>query len=258
MPVPRSRFRAFARLLAIVAFAGMHPPALAAEAESPRASDAKGPSASELVRKYVEANGGVSNVRDLESIAASGTSFGRDGEATPIRVIRKRPDKLKMIFDLGDRRRAVVYNSGEAWEELQFRGRVKVEPINGERRASLARSSSFELTLREHWRDRETELEALGKETVDGRETYRLVARLPGGEEAHYWLDANHYQEVRIRRENGGAVTVDYSDYVRIGGVYVAKRSVRRIDGEVVSRLEFDSVRGDVGVFDSFFKRPEE
>src|SRR6266436_6942570 len=76
------------------------------------------------------------------------------------------------------------------------------------------------------WKAKESTLEYLGREDVDGTSAYKIKVTRKNGDVNFVYLDPDHFLEIRIltqRIEQGALVEVetDFGDYEKVNGVFV-------------------------------------
>ena len=222
------------------------------------------PSVAELYQCYVRENGGLANLRSLRTLIIKGRKVEENGATRRIAIYRKRPDKLRFKVWLDNARVETVYNGGEARRivaPLRTGGEPKVKELSADEAAALAGDTRLEGPF---FRVRGSfgAVEVAGREEVRGRPAFRLQLGPELDLPYHtIWLDEAHCQEVKLARTlpagpDGETVEQEiyFSDFRKVAGVYGAREVAYYSDGALTQKLELESVRANVGLFDSYFE----
>lgn len=220
------------------------------------------PTVSDLQAAHVEQNGGLSTIRALKSLAVYGEIVGEDGGAMEFKLYRKRPNFYRIDIQR-PQMKVITAHDGENTQR-------KLEAAGGEHRTvelseaeveAIEISSEFDGPFFQLYGQVEW-LEVLGMAEVDGAPAYELsVSPEAGSPYDRIWLDAENYQEVKVRvRASEGAEseerqTMLFSDFSKLRGVWVAGKIRREVGDQPVVTITIDRVRPNVGLFNSFFER---
>ncbi len=221
------------------------------------------PSSVELYQRYLQNNGGRSNIQALTTIVASGTLTTKEGEVHEFKVYKKRPDKMRLRVNYTDHVTETIYNGARAWVETETNaGTRSVQDLGGEALVSLANESAIEgafFSLGGHYES----IKPVAYEEVRGELAIRIEVD-PGlgvGYET-IWLSAEHYQEVKMQRtihRDGSTIPlveeVFMSDFDKVDGVYFAKSVESRVNGVAQHTVRIEQIRSNVGIFDSYFDK---
>ena len=224
------------------------------------------PSVAELYRCYISENGGLVNIRALQTLIVKGRLEKAGGETRRIAIYRKRPDKLRFKVWFDDVLLETIHKGGEIRRLLTpLEGDLEPKEIavSPEEVASLAGDARLEGPFFMARGNFEA-IQVVAREEVRGWPAFRL--RLAPEIDVPYhtiWLDEANCQEIKLARtlpggEEGETVEqeVYFSGFEKVGGVYTAREVDYFVDGEFAQRLEVVSVRANVGLFDSYFELP--
>lgn len=219
------------------------------------------PSPRELAERYLQANGGRSNIESVQTVVLDTRLVYADGTVSPVKIYRKRPNRLRMIREQEGVDVVTVYDGIHAERRYEVDGVLRqVDPV--ERPAqieAIRRAARFGSPFLQVLDAGATfAVEAIEKEGA--LVAYRL--RLDPGNATDYreiWLDAGHYQEVSIfpdaaSVQRDGITRVNYLEFMRQSGVRYPKRIEYLADGDLVYRAEVRELRNNVGLFDQFFE----
>lgn len=188
--------------------------------------DQKAPSLDELVAKNVEAKGGADALRALKSLRSTGKMIVNEGQLELAYVeTKKRPGEVRAEFTLQGMTAVQAYDGKEGWKISPFQGRKDPEKLSDDDVKPLLEDAEIDGPLVD-WKAKESTLEYLGREDVDGTSAYKIKVVRKNGDVNFVYLDPDHFLEIRIltQRVRHGAqeeVEEDIGDYEKIGGVFV-------------------------------------
>jgi len=186
----------------------------------------KSPTLDELVAKNIEAKGGADALRALQSLKSTGKLIVNEGQLQLAYVeIKKRPGEVRSEFTLQGMTAVQAYDGKEGWKISPFQGRKDPEKISIDEAKPLIEEAEIDGPLVD-WKAKESTIEYLGREDVDGTSAYKIKVVRKNGDVSFVYLDPDHFLEIRIltQRIQHGAqeeVETDISDYEKIGGVFV-------------------------------------
>lgn len=130
------------------------------------------PTGEQVLARYVEATGGRAAYEKLHTRIASGTmELASMGIKGPFTMWQSEPDRIYAEFDLAGLGKIQTGSNGEVvWEQNPMTG---YRLLQSTERAAFLRTASMEAELQ--WQRFFSKVECAGKETVDGRPTYKVV-----------------------------------------------------------------------------------
>jgi hypothetical protein len=181
------------------------------------------PSLDEIVAKHVEALGGIDSVRAIRSLRMSGQVTGGGGRhALIVREIRK-PGRVRTEFTYQGVTAVYAFDGERGWRVSPLDGNLDAEPMTGEEALQAGDQAEFEGPLVD-WKAKGHQVAIAGKETLDGRDVYKLTVTLRSGRTNHLYLDAGTFLPIRTestRQIRGVALSIEtwFDDYRRVQGV---------------------------------------
>jgi len=226
------------------------------------AQEQKAPTLDELVTKNIEAKGGAEALRALQSLRYSGKMLVNEGQVQlAYNEIKKRPGEVRTEAALQGMTAVQAYDGKEGWKISPFQGRKDPEKMSGDDVKSLIEEAEIDGPLVD-WKSKESTVEYLGREDVDGTLAYKLKVVRKNGDVNFVYLDPDHFLEIRIltqRVEHGAQVEVetDLGDYEKIGGVFVpfSIEAGRKGDPDK-QKIVIDKAEPNVPVDDAVFHFP--
>jgi outer membrane lipoprotein-sorting protein len=215
----------------------------------------------ELVARNVAARGGAEAWRAVSSLRLTGKMDVGQGMLVPYVLEQKRPSKMRLEF-VFDGETAVQCSDGKAgWKLEPFRGRTTPEPMTEEELREAADSADlygllFDYAARGH------AVELLGREPIEGRDTFKLKVTLPGGAVRWVYLDAESGLEVKLEalRTLAGRerrVETFYYDWQAAEGLLIPRRQETQTEGaNELQLLTVETVSVNPPLDDSRFAMP--
>ena len=210
-------------------------------------------SAAAIVEKNVAARGGLQSWRAVQTMSMQGRlGAGGNRRATnhvpiadkksssqalptrpseeiqlPFTMELKRPGKMRMELQFNGQTAIQVYDGANGWKLRPFLNRLVVEPYTTEE----MKMSSLQADLDGYLIDyaaKGIQVELVGMEKVEDRDTYKLKLTMKNGQAIHDWIDAQTFLEAKVegspRRLDGvyHPVEVYYRDYRPVSGLQIA------------------------------------
>ena len=193
---------------------------------SAETQDQKVPTLDELVTKNIEAKGGADALRALKSLRSNGKLIVNEGQLEfAYAQTKKRPGEVRSEFSLQGMTAVQAYDGKEGWKISPFQGRKDPEKMSADDIKPLMEDAEIDGPLVD-WKAKESTIEYLGREDVDGTSAYKIKVVRKNGDVSLVYLDPDHFLEIRIltQRVRHGAqeeVETDVGDYEKIGGVFI-------------------------------------
>ncbi len=233
-------------------------------------SSAVAQSAEDIVAKYFENTGGRAKWEALKGIRFS-MKINQGGVEIPIvQVLMKDGRQSQTTTFQGKDIKEQVYDGTTLWSHNYVN--MKAEKSDAEALAN------FKLDIGEfpdpflHFKDRGLKIELLGKETVEGTETFKIkltkkpimVDGKPSDNIAFYFFDTENYvmlmSEAEIKSGPAKGVTLQrkFSDFQEVGGIMMPYSMVISAKGQGAGQtLTITNIELNPTVADAEFKYPE-
>lgn len=223
-------------------------------AKSAEAKQNSGPSADQLIDKYVQAAGGASAIDKVASRIMKGTiDFG--GRSLPIDIYSKEPDERISFTHMQEGDSVTAFNGHEGW--LGSPGRPPRE-MNGSEMDGA--SIDADLHLATHLKQMFSSMQMQGTERVGDHDTFVVVGQRQGKPPIQLYFDQQSGLLVRLVRYGETALgwlptQIDYADYRDANGVKVAYRwTLARPSGRFT--IQVSDLQQNVPVDDAKFMKP--
>ena len=186
------------------------------------ASAASAQTVNDVVRRYLDARGGIVKLRSVQTLRLSGT-MELPGVSAPFVLELKRPNRMRTEFTVDGRKGVRAWDGRMGWEQLPLPGE-RPRPMAAEEAAEARAQADVDLSPLVDAAAKGFTVELVGKDRLPSGETWRLVVR--GGDEPPrtMHLDARTHlvvQTVDRRRLEGKEVdfVTEVGDYRSVGGL---------------------------------------
>jgi hypothetical protein len=209
-------------------------------------------SAAAIVEKNVAARGGLQARRGVQTMSMQGR-LGAGGnrratipvpvpdqkssrQALPTRPAEevqlpfimelKRPRKMRMELQFNGQTAIQVYDGANGWKLRPFLNRRVVEPYTTEEMKISSMQADVDGYLVDY-AAKGIQIELVGMEKVEDRDTYKLKLTMKNGQAVHDWIDAQTFLEAKVEGQPrwldgvSHPVEVYYRDYRPIGGLQI-------------------------------------
>ena len=215
----------------------------------------------ELLARNLAARGGGQAWAQVSSLQMTGRmEIGRD-VMVPYVMEQKRPGKMRLEFEFDSEPVVQTYDGKAGWKLTPFLGRRDAQPMSAAELREAAGSSDPRGLLIDG-AQRGNKVELIGRETVQGRDAFKLKVTLPEGAVRWVYLDAETALEVKqeMRRKLGQRerlVETYFYDWQPEQGLLIARRQETRTEGRK-NTLPFlvQKVRVNVQLADERFGKP--
>jgi len=222
---------------------------------------AAGQTADEIVKKALDARGGVEKIKAVRSERISGrVSFGQGAEGTFV-VELKRPLKMRAEISIEGQTIVRVYDGkSSGWMINPFAENKEGQPLSPEDLRNISDESDFDGPLVDY-KAKGNQIELAGKQKLDDKPVYRLKLTNKNGDVRFYFIDATTFL---LLKWEGTRKTEDQelpwesfsSDFREVQGLKYAFRIDQGSPGEFKQTLTAEKIEIDPLIDDSRFAKP--
>jgi len=213
----------------------------------------KAQTADEIVKKHLDAIGGVSNWKKVNSVKMTGT-VNVQGQKIDMVFTTINGKATRQDITIGGMANYSILTTTAGWQYYPVGGQTKPEAMTAED----VKQGQDELDIQGPLVDYQVKgnkIEYLGKDDVEGTECYKLKVTFKSGKEETMYLDASNYYQIRSIQKatiNGKEVeqTINYSNYQKLPEGILFPMTVGSEQGAVT----FSSVEINKPVDESIFK----
>lgn len=210
-----------------------------------------------VLEKYYTA-GNFEKLRQVNSIIMTGSIVQQD--LMPIKIIRVRPDKYMMEFDLADMTAYQAYDGQTGWMTAPWTGNAAAQIMPPERLKDLKNRAEMDGPL-VNWKEKGHFLELIGKDTLEDMLVYKIkIIRNDGGIEYNF-IDNTGFmlrKRTSFRMAGGKEVTVEnyFRDYRKVDGIPFAF-TLETNNGGRVNEIQYETIELNKPIDLEIFSMPD-
>lgn len=218
-------------------------------------------SADDIVRKHLDALGGVDKIKALQSVRMTGKALLQGGALeAPITIQIKRPSMMHLEMSIQGKSLVQAYDGASAWEINPFTGSSDPQKASEEASKEAADDADLEGALVDY-KTKGNTVELVGKEDFEGSSVYKLKVTKKGGDIEYLFLDAQNFlplKQTSKRKIQGTEVEIEsiLGDYKAVNGVLMPFSMEQKIGGRTAFQLSLDKIEANVAMDSAIFKMP--
>lgn len=215
--------------------------------------------ADEILDQYFENIGGVEAWQNLNSMSMEGTS-SMQGMEFPIKVYSKRPNMEKVEISAQGMNIVQSFDGETAWAINPFAGSTEPAKAGADETAEAAKRTFEDDFI--NYQEKGHTVELLGKEEIEGAETFKIKLTKKSGDEEIYFFDAENYVPIMMRSfatvgpMKGQAVETFLSDYEEHEGLMIPMSMEQKVGGQTMMQGTMTSVVLNGDLSDDIFAFP--
>lgn len=217
--------------------------------------------ADEVINKYIDALGGMEKLNSIKTFKVTGKITG--GMEIPFVQTIKRPDNMYMEMTIQGMSMKQGYDGTTAWAINPFGGNKNAEKLPPEQVKYMKQQTEIEGAL-VNYKDKGSSVELMGKEDVEGSDTYKIKLTDKDSDITYYYIDAASnllIKESSKRKVKEKEISSDvmYGDYRSVDGFMMPFAvEVKSSAGQMGNQnIIIDKAEMNVDVDTNIFKMPE-
>ncbi len=180
----------------------------------------------DVVRRYLDARGGIVKLRSVQSLRLTGT-MELPGVSAPFALELKRPSRMRTEFTVDGRKGIRAFDGQVAWAQLPLPGE-RPRPMGPEDAVEARAQADVDLSPLVDAAAKGYAVELVGRDRLPGGDTWKLVVRGPDGLRTMH-LDARTHLVVQTeerRKIDGQDVefVTEVGDYRTVSGLVFPHR----------------------------------
>ena len=218
--------------------------------------------ADDVIAKNLEAKGGAEKLKAIQSVRMTGKMLIGPGMEAPIVLELKRPRSMRMDISVQGMTISQAYDGTVGWMLNPMSGRTDPEPLPSEAMKLVEEQADMDGPFVDY-KDKGNTVELLGKEQVEGAECYKLKVTLKGGDTRVYYIDAEHYLEVKqesttsVRGSDVESDTI-VGDWKEVDGLmFPFSIDSGQKGGQMRQKMTVEQIEINPTIEDARFKMPE-
>ncbi len=213
-----------------------------------------------LVTRFIQIHGGASNILQVQSILASGEIATEEG-TIPVTIMKKRPNKLRMVWNRPGIKVTVVYDGETAFRLLEPKDNSssELEELDPGEIQQYAAEAQFQHPLLQlHGID--PSFEFMGQTEFEGRMYYQIKQVSESAEQNKLFLLEidSFFNTVLIKRSFDGITEsiTHFSEFREQDGIQFPY-TIEHYSGNSLSQtIRFDRISLNPGLANSLFQKP--
>jgi hypothetical protein len=216
----------------------------------------------DVIAKHIEARGGLTKLRAITSMRASGEMEVGPGIKAPVVMEQTRPEMLRMDITVQGMTATQAYDGTTAWTINPFQGKKDADVMPADMAKSFIEGADFDGALVD-WKAKGHTVTLIGKEKIEGSDAFKLKISLKNGNERMVFLDADSYLEIRNEQKQTmqGTEIETFSnigDYREVNGTQLPFSVEQGAKGQPgVQRFTITKIEANVAVDKTRFAMPK-
>ena len=219
--------------------------------------------AEQIVQKYIQQTGGEKAWKAIKTISSSG-KYNYGGIEFPFTAIAKTPNKYKFVVPLNGKYYTQVFNGKTGWKIDAFKNETKPQYLTGKLARALANEADVEIeSALINYEKKGFTIHLEGKETVEGKECFKVNLFKKEGEIESYFIDNQQYSLIMKRALSKNdelektILDAYFSDYREVNGVKIPFVVSYKLKDQNILKITTEKVEMNLKVEDSIFKFSE-
>jgi outer membrane lipoprotein-sorting protein len=221
-----------------------------------------GQTADDIIAKYVEARGGLAQIKAVQSERVTGSIVFAPNVQGAFVVERERPMKMHMEITLSGMMMIRTYDGkSSGWTYNPSGDNPAVMPMTETDLRNILDEADFEGPFVDY-KSKGNHVELAGKTTVEGKPAYKIKLTNKNGDVSYFSFDANSYMLLRfqgtLKRENKDLATESFfRDFREVAGLQYpfVIESVSPDTGDT-QKILADKIEVNVAIPESHFAKP--
>lgn len=217
----------------------------------------------DVIKKSVDAIGGLERIKAIKSAKFSGKIILGGGQMeAPLVAYKKRPLSNRMEISIQGQQIVEAYDGTTKWSINPMLGSNDPQKANEEDTKVAADDFDLVETPLVNYKEKGHTAELLGKEDVEGSMAYKIKLTLKNGNIQTVYLDEKSFLTVKLWTTIKGMGQEFEAEslpgnYKAVEGVMIAFSNAMRVNKQVGMQMLFDKVEVNVPLEDSIFTMPE-
>ena len=219
-------------------------------------------SLNEILDRHFAAIGGKEKLASVQSMKMTGRQQMGPQEV-PFTIYWKRPDKVRMEVTIQGMTGVQAYDGKTAWMVMPFMGKNDPEAMTGDDLKSIQNQADMIEGPLFNWKEKGNEVELMGKETVEGTESWKIKVTRKSGDVSYLFLDTDSLlqikSEAKIKRgDQEIEIEGSLGDYKPVDGILLPHSVEQKPKGAPVgSMITVDAIETNLTVDDTLFAMPQ-
>jgi outer membrane lipoprotein-sorting protein len=213
------------------------------------------------VSKILESHYKAINIKQLSKIGTikyTGTITRND--VMPLEIMKKRPNKYFMIFDVADITGKQVFDGTIAWAVSPWTGNSNAVDITGDNLTNMKFLADFDGLLVD-WKKKDCSVTIDGEEIIEGNACHKVKLIRPDQVVEYYFIDKKDFllkqrSSPRTIRGKETVQHIKYRNFKNIEGIVFPMEQEIFFGEQVYALYQFDKIELNLNIEDNTFSKP--
>jgi len=201
---------------------------------------------------------GQDNLTKLQSMKMNGKVF-QMGMEFPYTMIMKRPNMVRMDFEVQGKSIVQAYDGQIGWQIIPFSS-PDPQDMNPDQLKQMKQNADMDGMLY-NWKEKGSKLELIGKEDLEGAPAFNLKLTTIDNDIMNYFIDAENFIILKVKAKvNVEGKTIDsetiFSNYKQLNGMTFPFSMETKAGGVTGMQLTIDTIAFEVPIDLSRFSKP--
>lgn len=216
-------------------------------------------SVDDIIAKNLEARGGASKLKDVQTLRMTGKMIVGPGIEAPFTIDIKRPRRMRLEVVVQGMTIVQAVDGDTGWTIQPMTGKKDPERMSADDLKEAQDQADFDGPLVDY-KKKGHKVELIGKEKIEGTDAYKLKVTKKNGDIEYIYLDAEAFLEIKSEGKRVVRGTpVDFQstsgDYKRVNGMMFPFSAEWGSKAERV-KMSFTNIEVNGKVDDARFKMP--
>jgi outer membrane lipoprotein-sorting protein len=216
----------------------------------------------DVVNSHINATGGKDNWDKARSIKMTGSVELGPNMSAPVTIMIKDRSKFRFEMEFQGMTMVQAFDGDSGWSVMPFMGKTEPERMSEEEVRGVKEQVDFTGELFDY-KSKGSTVELLGKEEMEGSETFKLKISKKNGDVKYLYIDSEKYivlKETSVQKfEDKEIESVSIpSDYRMINGLLFPFNMETRMDEEAAQgqSIKFEKIEVNPSLDNSLFVMP--
>lgn len=214
----------------------------------------------DVIKKHIESMGGYEKLKSINSMKVT-VKFIMQGIEGPAVVFNKRPNKFRLNATIQGMEMVQAYDGNIAWGIFPWGGNSDPQKLTEQQTKDLAEEADIDGALVDY-QSKGHQVELMGKEDLEGTETYKLKVTTKNGNIRYIYMDSEYFLPIKItskvkQGESEYEIDTYQGDYKEVDGLLIPYSSEVKMGGNTIRQMTLEKVEINPDVDDSLFAMPE-
>lgn len=216
--------------------------------------------ADEILENYFENVGGKEQLQNMKTRKLSAT-MAMQGMEFPGIIYEMSPNKQRVEVDVQGQQIVMAYNGEDAWWIMPFQTGPDPQDMPADQAEGFTKQT-FESPFI-NYSDKGHTVELIGKEEVDGAETYALKLTKENGDVETHYFDTEYFVPIMMKTQidsgpaKGQFVEQYFSDYQEVDGFMIPFYMETKVGDMTGQKITVKEVMINPELDEAIFSRPE-